>query len=316
VSREGDSQETQTLLTVESGLEGVDLNLPGPLAKRASERWPLVLRYPFSGPTQILDIELPDRATVRLDLSGHADSPRRAVIALGGGLPELPAEGYIRIKGSSGAFDLDGWIDMIIDGAIGGNGMGGLALEKGTLQAGKMLFLDRYFDDVSLGFDVVDGGVHASFSAVDIDGDVRFTQGATGQGSLSAEFERLVLKDPVSSGLNMQSDPAELPALHLYAKSFQYSGVELGETRIEAYPDNKGFHFEKVDASSKQLSVQASGEWSLGENGQRSDFEIRMASESLGDFLTSMDISSSVQGGQTIVDSSAWWPGPPSAFAL
>jgi uncharacterized protein YhdP len=29
-----------------------------------------------------------------------------------------------------------------------------------------------------------------------------------------------------------------------------------------------------------------------------------------------MDISSSVQGGQTIVDFSAWWPGPPSAFAL
>jgi uncharacterized protein YhdP len=145
---------------------------------------------------------------------------------------------------------------------------------------------------------------------------VRFTQGIGGVGSLFAEFERLELGDPESSGLDMETNPAELPALHLYARSFQYSGVELGETRIEAYPTADGFHFEKVDASSEQLSVQASGDWSLSEQGQRSDFEIHMASVSLGDFLHTMDISSAVQGGQTVVDFSAWWPGPPSAFAL
>jgi uncharacterized protein YhdP len=92
--------------------------------------------------------------------------------------------------------------------------------------------------------------------------------------------------------------------------------VELGETRIEAYPTAKGFHFEKVDASSVQLSVQASGDWSLGEAGQRSDFKIHMASVSLGEFLSSMDISSSMEGGQTLVDFSAWWPGSPAKFAL
>jgi uncharacterized protein YhdP len=114
----------------------------------------------------------------------------------------------------------------------------------------------------------------------------------------------------------METDPADLPALHLYARSFQYSGVELGETRVEAYPTANGFHFEKVDAASPQLSVQASGDWSLSETGQRSDFEIRMAAESLGDFLNTMDISSSMQGGQTLVNFSAWWPGSPGAFAL
>jgi len=41
-----------------------------------------------------------------------------------------------------------------------------------------------------------------------------------------------------------------------------------------------------------------------------------MASESLGEFLQSMDISSSMEGGQTLVDFSAWWPGSPATFAL
>jgi uncharacterized protein (TIGR02099 family) len=316
VAPDHDTGETEALLQIESGLYGVDLALPAPLHKPAGERWPLEFRYPFTGPKQILDVEFLDRATLRFDLSEEADSPRSSVIRLGAGLPAMPPDGFVRIEGRSETVDLDGWIDIIIDGAMGGRGMGGLALEKGSMKAEKLLFLDRYFDDVSVDFDVVDSDVRAEFSAEDIDGKVRFTSGSGAMSSLSAEFERLALADPVSTGLETETDPADLPALHLYARSFRYLGVELGETRIEAYPTSKGFHFEKVDASSEQLSVQASGDWSLGEQGQRSDFKIHMASVSLGDFLNSMDISSSMQGGQTLVDFSAWWPGSPAKFAL
>ncbi len=310
------TDETEVLLRVESDLAGVDLDLPAPLHKPAGELWPLVFRYPLSGPKRILDVEFVDRATLRFDMSGDSGSPLSSVIRLGSGVPDLPPEGLIRIEGGSHTIDLDGWIDVIIDGALGGKGMGGLDLEKGSLHAQKLLFLDRHFDDVSMHFDVVETDIRATFSAVDIDGKVRFTTGDTGMSSLSAEFERLALADPVTTGVDMESDPADLPALHLYARSFRYSGVELGETRIEAYPTSTGFHFDKVDASSEQLSFQASGDWSLGEQGQRSDFEIHMASESLGAFLQTMDISSSMQGGQTMVDFSAWWPGSPAAFAL
>jgi uncharacterized protein (TIGR02099 family) len=304
------------VLVVESGLDGVGLNLPAPLHKPAGEHWPLEIRYPLSGPQQLLDIEFAERAMLRFDLSGDAESPHSSIIRLGPGKPDMPPDGLIRVEGRSPIVDLDGWIEVIIDGALAGGGMGGLDLEKGSLQAGKLLFLDRYFDEVSVDFDVVDSDIRAEFRAEDINGNVRFTTGEAGMSSLFAEFERLVLADPVSEGLDMDTDPADLPALHLFVESFQYSGVELGETRIEAYPTSKGFHFEKVDAASDQISVQASGDWSLGEQGPRSDFEIHMASVSLGDFLNSMDISSSMQGGQTLVDFSAWWPGPPAAFAL
>ena len=316
VAPDQDTGETEAQFRIESGLYGVDLNLPAPLRKPAGERWPLVFRYPFTGPKQVLDVEFVGRATLRFDLSGDADSPRSSVIRLGAGLPAMPPEGFIRIEGRSETVDLDGWIDVIIEGALGGRGMGGLALEKGSLESEKLLFLDRYFDDVSVNFNVVDTDIRAEFSAEDIDGKVRFTTGTGAVSSLSAEFERLALADPVSTGLETETDPADLPSLHLFVKSFQYLGVELGETRIEAYPTSKGFHFEKVDASSEQLSVQASGDWSLGEQGQRSDFNIHMASVSLGDFLNSMDISYSMVGGQTLVDFSAWWPGSPAKFAL
>jgi len=311
-----DPDQNDTVLRIESGLEGIAMDLPAPMHKMPGEKWPLVLSYPLTGPKRLLDVVFEDRASLRFDMSAEDSSPLSAVIHLGNDMPELPEDGFIRLEGGSEFIDLDGWIDIIIDEATSGGGVEELTLEGGDLNAGSLLFLDRLFSDVTLQFEVEGSDINAGFTAQDIDGSLRFTIGDSGTNSLSAEFERLVLGDPVSTGMDTESDPSDLPALHLYVRSFSYAGVELGETRIEAYPTAEGFHFEKVDASSEQISVQASGDWSLDEQGQRSDFNIHMASESLGDFLSSLDISSSVQGGQTLVDFNAWWPGSPATFAL
>ena len=180
----------------------------------------------------------------------------------------------------------------------------------------QLVFLDRLFSDVTVDFNVVESDLKVSFSGEDIDGKVSFTRRGSGPPSLSAEFERLALADPISSGMEMDSDPADLPSLHLYVKSFRYAGIELGETRVEAYPTPTVFHFEKVETASDQLTVKASGDWSLENHQHRSNFDIHMTSESLGSFLQSMDISSSMKGGQTMVRFSAWWPGSPAKFAL
>jgi uncharacterized protein YhdP len=133
---------------------------------------------------------------------------------------------------------------------------------------------------------------------------------------MSAEFERLALADPESGGLNVEMDPRQFPALHLFARSLRYAGLEMGETRVEAYPTQKGFHFEKVEADSEQLSLQASGDWNLIDGGYRSDFSIMITAESLGGLMDSMDFSTSLEGGQTVLQFNAWWPGSPAAFAL
>jgi uncharacterized protein (TIGR02099 family) len=307
---------SETVLLLRSELEDVDLNLPAPLDKAAGESWPLLLRYPLTGENRLLDLDIPGRVTMRFAMTGESDTPRSSVIQVGGGLAELPADGLIRIQGDTRELDLDGWVDVIIDGATDGRGMGGLDLEHGNLKADQMIFLDRLFSDVTVDFNVVDSDVKARFSGEGIEGKLSFAQAEGGLASLSAEFERLALADPISSGMDVDSDPADLPALHLYVKSFLYAGVELGETRVEAYPTPEGFHFDKVEAVSDQLTVNASGDWSLEGHRHRSDFDIHMSSESLGGFLQSMDISSAMEGGQTMVYFDAWWPGSPASFAL
>jgi uncharacterized protein YhdP len=299
------------------------MDLPAPLEKAPDAAWPVRIEFPLDDSKRPLDVVFEDRATMRFDLAadesegaaGAEVGLRRALFRLDGRLAPLPEPGLVRVEGEASLVDLDGWVDVIVDEVMQGSGMGGLELEPGLLFAQEALFLDRLFTDVEMEFSVEGPEFQAVFRSEDLDGSVRYRD-VDGSGNLSAEFNRLVLGDPVSSGLSMENDPADLPALHLYARSLSYAGIELGETRIEAYPKASGFHFEKVDTSSDSLSVQASGDWSLGPEGARSDFSINMASESLGDFLHSMDISSSMQGGQTLVKFDAWWPGTPGAFAL
>jgi uncharacterized protein (TIGR02099 family) len=315
--READEdRDGQAILELRSGLEGVSLDLPAPLAKKVGERWPLRLALPLGSGERVLRLELDQRLAMYFDLPEGAAAPARAVARLGGGEARLPAPGLVRIEGRTASLDLDGWLDLVLDEIARGGGMAGLALEPSEVSAQQLTFLDRLYSDVGIAFSVEASHVEAEFSSENLDGSVRYTSSAAGAGSLSAEFDRLVLEEPVSTGVEMDTNPAELPALHFYARSFRYGSIELGETRIEAFPIAGGFHFDKIDASSERLKLQARGDWLLDQQGHRSDFDIHIASESLGDFLQSMDIASPIQGGQTLVSFNAWWPGTPASFAL
>ena len=304
------------MLYLDSDLGGIAMDLPAPLDKPAVERWPFRLALPLAAPGRPLDIVFAERLALRLDLDGPGSAVQRGLLRLDGQLEPLPANGVMRVAGWAGRLDLDGWVDTLVAEASAGAGMDGLSLATDGLGARELIFLDRAFTDVGLDLDYADSEFRIGFSAAAIEGAVRYRHNAGGTDNLAAEFERLMLGEPRSAGVSMRTDPADLPAVHLYAQSFTYGGLDLGETRIEAYPSVTGFQFEKIDANSPGLSFQASGVWSLTDGGPRSDFRIHMVSESLGDFLEAMDISSSVQGGQTVVDFDAWWPGSPAEFAL
>jgi len=311
------------VLLVDSGLQGVQLNMPFPLAKEDFEVWPFSFQYPLTGSTRMLQLGLNNEvflvAETVHDEAAVNSAPRIERAALSLGNPDaatLPAGQGLQLAGSATRLDLDGWVDLVVEAARNGDGLGRLQLHDFAVRAGQLIFLDRVFGPTGLELELDGNDIRAKFDAEDLNGQLVYTSGPSGQNSLNAEFERLALGKPISEVTDTQSDPADLPELHLYARSFRYAGLEMGETRIEAYPDSNGFHFQSIEANSESLSVRARGDWSLEDGGHRSAFDIMLTAESLGDLLSSLDISSSLQGGQTVLNFDAWWPGPPAAFAL
>jgi len=304
-------------LELYSGLQGTVLDCPAPLNKPIDDSWPLLVRYPVRSDVNTVTAHLPGRGHLKMELEPETTSPLRAVFHLGGGTGELPEEGRFTLSGTAELVDLDGWLDLIIERfQQTADDEGGLEMQSAVLVGAQIRLFDRLFDNVSLQMVYEDEVLNGSFDGEDILGKVRFYRNKLGTSSLTAEFERLLMPEPVSMGVQMETNPAEMPEMHFYSKEFSYLGINWGETRIEGYPIKNGFHLDSVDARSAQLELGASGDWVRGEQGDRSDFNIRISSESLGAVLEAMDISSAMQGGQTVVNFDAWWNGPPAAFAL
>ncbi len=309
-------ENRETWLEINSALEGVAIDLPEPMKKTAGQNWPISVRYPIRTGNRVLTADLINRMQFKMEL-GHEDSePVRAAVQLGGAVETLPDQGLFVVNGNSPIFDLDGWIDLIVDRFSQTADAGALSLETAAIDAEQIMIFDRLFNDVGLKMEYQDGVITGHFDSQDIDGAIRYYKNEQGAHSMSGEFERLLLPDPITDGVTMESDPSDLPEMHFYSKEFSYLGVELGETRIEGYPVKNGFHLESIEAKSPSLTFGARGDWTRDDEGERSDFNVHITSESLGSVLEAMDLSSAMQGGQTQVHFDAWWPGPPAAFAL
>jgi uncharacterized protein (TIGR02099 family) len=309
-------EDRETWLEIYSGLEGVSIDMPAPLEKPADQSWPLLVRYPIRAEQHILTADLLSRLQLRMELAKDDSRPVRAAVQLAGKVETLPAEGLFVVNGSASMFDLDGWVDLTVDRFSDTEDVGGLTLQTASVNAGQITIFNRLFDNVGLRMQYDDGVISGSFDSQDIFGNVRYYKNEEGAHSMVGEFERLIMPDPVTDGLTVETDPSELPEMHFYSKEFSYLGIDLGETRIEGYPVQNGFHIESIEAQSPRLIFSARGDWLKDDEGERSDFNIRITSESLGSVLDAMDISSVMQGGQTLVHFDAWWDGPPAAFAL
>jgi uncharacterized protein (TIGR02099 family) len=310
-----DREDREVWLEIYSGLEGVSIDLPAPLRKEADLSWPLFVRYPIRARDHIVSADFLGSLQLRMELSKEDSSPVRAAVELGGEVKALPDPGLFVVNGSTPIFELEDWIDLAIE-KYAESEEDGLTLKTANVNAGTVRMFDRDFNNVALKMQYQDGIIKGNFDGQDIIGSVRYYKNEEGAHSMSSEFERLKVPDALAEGVTMESDPSELPEVHFYCKEFNYLGVELGETRIEGYPVEDGFHIESLEAESPSLMFSARGDWLRNEVGDISDFDIRITSESLGGVLEAMDLSSAMRGGQTMVHFDAWWDGPPAAFAL
>jgi uncharacterized protein (TIGR02099 family) len=308
--------ERETWLDLFSSLQGVSIDMPAPLAKPAESAWPLLVRYPVRAGEHIMTADLINRMQLKMELSREDSSPIRATVRLGGKADSLPEPGLFSVSGSTPEFDLDRWIDVVVDRFAEADEDDGLALQSANVNAGQVRIFDRQFDAVDLQMRYDNGVITGNFDGQDINGVVNYHKNESGSHSMSGEFEKLIVPEALAQGVTMESDPSELPEIHFYSREFNYLGVDMGETRIEGYPVSNGFHIESVEAHSPSFNFSARGEWFRTDGDERSDFDIRITSESLGAVLEAMDISSAMQGGQTMVHFDAWWQGPPAAFAL
>ncbi|MGQ0802058.1 MAG: YhdP family phospholipid transporter [Pseudomarimonas sp.] len=303
-------------LSIRSDLVGTTLSLPAPLSKAASVRLPLRALATFA-PTGVdapmaLDLHL--GSLLRLYGQLGEEASFNGVAAFGESDEVLAPTRGLRVVGQVPVIDASAWAAMAASSATGE----GVVVDV-DLFAGVLDMLDRSFAETRVRMDrPAAGELRLRFAGPALDGEIevpapaeRITRGIT------ARLARLHWPSVQSnSAITDLIDPGAVPAFHLWVQELHMGEANLGETRLETFPQNGGMRVDLFESKSSALQLFGRGDWTRVDGISRSNFEIEFTASELGGMLKALGFSELIEGGQTFAKLRASWPGPPAAFAM
>ncbi|MBD8526996.1 YhdP family protein [Pseudomarimonas arenosa] len=295
-------------LRLRSDLVGASLELPAPLRKSDAVSMPLDLQVELGKEQKSIDLALGELMRLRGSLSEDRPFNGVAEFGLDSGI-ERPARG-LAVVGSVPVLDASGWMGL----AGGGGGL----IESVDLRCGELDIGGRSFSETEVRWNSTSTHSQLEFEGQGLQGEVEIpTAIEQFQRGITARFDRLYWPlNEQAKGAEAGIDPGLLPPLHVHVTDLRLGDAELGDTRLETFPDAGGMRIDLLQSRSSALELSARGFWHGTGEREYSQVDAEFVSLDLGAMLKALGFSALVEGGQTLSTLKARWPGPPSAFAL
>lgn len=340
VAASGNADSATKILSVQSDLRGISLDLPAPLDKPAATMLPMNLQLgmPFAGNT--LQLALGDVLRMRGRLpDAVARKPAAMAAAFGTVMPTtLPASG-MTISGHTGRFDLGGWAQLAMGGDQGAKAISSAAtsassalppLNSAQISAGDVLAFGKSLGAMSLRYTPQPAAHVLQVDGAQLAGTLTLPTANLAQRGVTAQFQKLYWpgdetskSSPHSATEPQKSDamsgiaPASLPSLHLTVGDLRLGDARLGEAHFESTPSAVGMRVARMDMQSKDVQIRSHGVWNGTAQASRSQFTIDIRSDNLGRMLDAFGFAGLISGGDnTRAVIEGVWPGAPTAFAL
>lgn len=315
-----DEQATRIYLELASDLRGIDLDLPAPLGKPASQARPLRLWRTLGGERDgPLWLQYGEDLQAVLEWDEVAAGPRlrRAGIRLGGGAARLPAGEALHLVGRLPRLSVSEWQDL-----RAAEGAGELALPplEADLAFGELELYRRLLRDFGLRLRQQGAEWHAELSGHGAQGQARFRNGTQGLERLSLDLEHLRiarLADAPPLREDLALDPRKLPVLSLQVRALHLDDRLLGDLTLETQRLADGLRVEQLSLQAQDYRLQAQGDWLLNSRGQpRSRFELQLEEGNLGTLLELFRHERIMESKRANARLVANWPGSPLEFDL
>jgi uncharacterized protein (TIGR02099 family) len=334
-------------LRIDSGLDGIALDLPAPLRKPADGSLPLhvAMTLPVDGGDVQVSLGQVMRGHLRLpqDAPGAADSgarkPLAGALAFGSDMPAALPSSDLRILGHADTLDVTGWVQRVAGGA-GGDGPG---LESVDVSTEHAQWFGQPLGAMQIRANVQPDALSVDVTGAALAGNFSVPRQELAKRGITARLQRLYWpKDtsephkppavpekaaapqteptPTVAVEEPPSDvgiaPASVPPLHLWVSDLRLGTARLGEARLESWPTADGMHIDQLRALSSRVQITGSGDWNGTASDSRTHMRIEFAAENLGSMLTALGYTGLFEGGKTHDELDASWPGSPSALAL
>ena len=326
------------LLTVDSSLRGIALDLPVPLHKSPATDLPLHLTLGVPTAGSDLQIALGSVARARFRLA-NATRPLAGTLAFGEQPPQdVPAQG-LEIRGHADQLDVTGWVQRTVGGGEGGDVP---AVQGIHVTADHAQWFGRPLGAMQIDATGQTGALNIHVAGPALAGTIAVPGGDLNRLGITARMQHLYWPkspevnaggsanqavsagggpagaavvgqdNPADTGIN----PAALPPLHLWVNDLRLGEARLGEARLESWPTADGMHIEQLRALSKDVQITASGDWNGSAQDSHTRMRINFSAHDLGAMLGVFGFAGLVDGGETHDLIDGRWPGSPTSFSL
>ena len=318
-------------LNLNSDLRGIQLNLPGALAKAQDASLPSRLQLDM-GETSRWQFQLGD------DLRGlllQRDDALSGDIRYRQGLAQQPPGSGIDITARFDEFDWQDWQQWFASGGLPSETLTGTSAASGQapvrllnrvqVQAGHFTGFGLDLRDLSVSARPVAAGWELTSAHPDLQGRIHlpamhdapiildlqrlgFPRSAELPTDTDGLIEPLVPEDPLR-----QIDPATLPAMQVNIEQLYWGEDLVGATRFNLQPGSAGLDIQDIDLSLRGgLQLNGRMHW----DAERTRFDGNLAAADIGQVLRAWRYAPTVTSKSFQAQLGLDWPGSPAWFAL
>ena len=318
--RAGVADSLPLLITVNSDLLGIDLNLPAPLAKARDIERALDLRIEFPEPGRVSSsATLGDgiRWVGNFTRSAEQWDFDRGALSFGGSYPSEPASRGLHIDGHIEEFRLEDWFGLT-RGAAGAVRIGE-RIRAVDLSIDDLFAFGQHYVDQRI---VMDRGGNRWFVQTDgslLRGEISVPYDLSGQEPIALDMESLIFPggepDEASAAAStVHIDPRTLPPLTLEADEFGFGERLLGAVSAQFSKTEDGLRADNVRTQDESFSIVGTAGWVMESHpGARpySYVTAGLSSENVARTMERLSYGAGIDSSEMQLDVDVRWPGAP-----
>ncbi len=320
----GTRTKNPVLVTAQSDLAGMAIDLPAPLGKTAAETRRLYLATQFDRQKQRpLRARYGDilAAELLLDTSDpQAFKLVRGDLNLGGEPAALPEQEGLRLRAKLQELDLAPWLEQWKTAETGAAPLiNRVNVEVGALRSG-----ETELGDLALQLEHGAEGWSGNLASKRFEGALRIPADLE-QNPISVRLQRLELdfspgSEEADEGPAPDTattiDPRRLPALDLRSEKLILNARDLGPLVLQARKTPQGLQLDPLALSSESLTLDATGYWQVIGERQESRLTFALETESLGRLLSHLGFTPNMKGAPATIKGQLDWPSDPTQAQL
>lgn len=309
----GAVRDKRGMLAVESNLQGVSIDLPGPLNKAAADTLPSKVEWAtLENERQSLNISMGKAFAMQGQLRKERGRPvlDRAGITIGDMPMPKPEGSFIVLAARADSFDIDRSMALFA-GTPGSDASAFPPVDTVDLRVNSLVAGGRLFNDVNLRAQLRNNTWRASVKAREIAGQLTWLPQE--KGVLRARLQYLIHPAIAPQAVQGSGSFKELPELDIEAASYTLDNRELG--RLDLYARNEGglWKVENASISAPEGRASLKGVWRPVADGapERTEMEVDVQSEDIGRYLARLGYAGTVSRGQGGLKGKVAWNGAP-----